>query len=100
MIQAILKDGKPHRFIGGIPKEWEDKILHQKELTEDEILQVPDTVEIEKQKKIVMRNHTKEEKDAQQAIKDADESEAARETLIQDKIKEQAIKELKKEGKI
>lgn len=90
-IQAIMKDGTPHRFVGGIPKEWEDQIEYQKELTDDEVLKVPEI----KDKKIHMRDYTQEELDAQKVIKDAQKARMQKELAIALKIKIDTGKNLK-----
>ena len=96
MKQAILKDGKPHRFIGGVPKEWEDQIEHIIDIPEGDELKVPEF----KDNKLTLRDKNQKELDAEQAIKDTEKAEADQEKLIQDKIKEQAIDALEAEDKL
>jgi len=67
MLQTILKDGKKMRFVNGIPQEYLSQIEHQVELTEEEVLKVPEVVD----GKLTMRDKTKAELDAEKAIVDA-----------------------------
>ena len=96
MKQAILKDGRKMRFVGGIPKEYESQIEHIIDIPEGDELKVPELVK----GKLTMRDKTQTELDAEQVIKDELKAEADKETLIAEKIRQQAIDELKVEGRI
>jgi hypothetical protein len=100
MIQVILKDGTKRRF-NKIPKNgWsefgfsESDIKFQKELTEDEVLKIPDT----SSGKLVMRDKNSEELQAEQDAKQEDIDNKNNEILLQQKIRDMASAELVKDG--
>ena len=101
MIQLIMKDGTPKR-VTKIPKSWESigineaDIKYQKELTDSEILQVPDTTG----KRLVMRDKNAEELQAIEDIKNSEIEKQAIEQKIQAEIRQQAIDKLTTDGKL
>lgn len=89
--QVITKTGRKIRFVGSVVPidgfDPETDIAHQKELTEDEILKIPEV----KSGKLIMRDKNAEELAAEQSTKDTDIELAAIEKKISDGIRSEAI---------
>ena len=102
MIQLIMKDGTKKRVTKMPKRGYEsiginpDDIAHEKELTESEILKIPEVVK----GKLAMRDKNSDELKVISDNEKLKSEQAIIEQKIQDEIRQRAIDSLKSRGEI